>query len=105
MEAPSISDDDAEVPVAQFAPYYTRFYLLNPARFVGFFAVCVAVVVYIVMSAPLSAAVTLHGRVVDQNEAPVRDARVTARPAAVSATSWEALTDPTGAFTLTFPEP
>jgi hypothetical protein len=105
MEAPSISEDGAKVPVAVFVPYYTRFYLLNPARFVGFFAVCAAVV-YIVTIAPLSAAtVALHGRVVDQNEAPVRDARVTARPAAVLATSWEALTDPTGAFTLTLPEP
>ena len=60
---------------------------------------------------PLCAAeVTLHGRVVDENDAPVRAARVNVRPAAAAATpastnSWEAQTDPTGAFTLTFPGP
>jgi hypothetical protein len=60
---------------------------------------------------PLCAAdVTLHGRVVDENDAPVPAARVNARPASVSTTiasanTWEAQTDPTGAFTLTFPEP
>jgi hypothetical protein len=48
--------------------------------------------------------------VVDQNDAPVREARVNVRPAAVStipaaANSWETQTDPTGAFTLTLPEP
>jgi hypothetical protein len=58
---------------------------------------------------PLCADVALHGRVVDENEAPVRDARVTARPAGVAAiagaNSWQAQTDPDGAFTLTFPAP
>jgi hypothetical protein len=54
--------------------------------------------------------VTLHGRVVDENDAPVRAARVNAHPAAQSpaastASSWDAETDPTGAFTLTLPEP
>jgi len=63
------------------------------------------------MAFPLGAAdVTLYGRVVDENDAPVRAARVTVRPAAVStiaasANSWEADTDPTGAFTLAFPGP
>ncbi len=47
---------------------------------------------------------------VDQNDAPVRDARVSVRPAAVltiaaPANSRETQTDPTGAFTLTLPEP
>ena len=57
---------------------------------------------------PLGAAdVTLHGRVVDENEAPVAAARVTARPAgtATGAAPLEAQTDPTGAFALTFPGP
>jgi Carboxypeptidase regulatory-like domain/TonB-dependent Receptor Plug Domain len=44
---------------------------------------------------------------VDENNAPVRDARVVARPAALSnvagASSWEAQTDPDGSFTLMFP--
>jgi hypothetical protein len=48
--------------------------------------------------------VTLQGRVVDENAAPVPAARVNARPAA-SGKSWEVQTDPTGAFTLTLPEP
>jgi hypothetical protein len=47
---------------------------------------------------PLYADVTLHGRIVDENEAPVRGARVTAN-------SLETQSDPTGAFTLTFPGP
>jgi hypothetical protein len=46
---------------------------------------------------PLCAAdVTVRGRVVDENDAPVRGARVTVK-------TWEALTDPTGAFSLTLP--
>ena len=55
--------------------------------------------------AVLASDVTLRGRVVDQNDAPVRAARVNVRPAAGSADSWEAQTDPTGVFTLTFPGP
>jgi Carboxypeptidase regulatory-like domain/TonB-dependent Receptor Plug Domain len=63
------------------------------------------------LTCPLCAAdVILHGRVVDENDAPVRAARVTVRPAsassiAASANAWEAQTDPTGAFTLTLREP
>ncbi len=41
---------------------------------------------------------TLHGRVVDENDAPVRGARVTVQ-------SSEAQTDPTGGFVLTLPGP
>lgn len=53
---------------------------------------------------PLRAAeVTLHGRVVDENGAPVRAALVSVR--AASGNSWEAQTDPTGDFALTLPEP
>ena len=58
----------------------------------GWWAVAASLII------PLYADVTLHGRVVDENEAPVRGARV-------SVNSREAQTDPTGAFTLTFPEP
>src|SRR5580704_5497196 len=59
---------------------------------------------------PLCAAeVTLHGRVVDENGAPVRAARVSVRPAAgstiaASGKSWDTVTDPTGDFALTLPE-
>jgi hypothetical protein len=66
---------------------------------------------FALIAVPLRAAeVTLHGRVVDENGAPVGAARVDARPAAgatlaASGSSWEVRTDPTGAFTLTFPEP
>ncbi len=54
--------------------------------------------------------VTLSGRVVDENDAPVRDARVTARPAGAStagaaAKPWETTTDPTGFFSLTLSQP
>jgi len=42
--------------------------------------------------------VTLHGRVVDENDAPVRDARV-------SAASSQAQTDPNGRFSLNLPAP
>jgi hypothetical protein len=97
------------------APYYTEFYPrrrssgscrtvrgpaffgweLNPAGLVGLLAFCT------LASVPLRAdGVALHGRVVDENDAPVRDARVTARPAGLQAQS-----DPDGAFTLTFPAP
>jgi hypothetical protein len=49
--------------------------------------------------------VTLHGRVVDENDGPVRAAQVKVQPSAGAATAWEAQTDPTGAFALTFPGP
>ncbi|HEY6346135.1 MAG TPA: carboxypeptidase-like regulatory domain-containing protein [Bryobacteraceae bacterium] len=49
--------------------------------------------------------VTLQGRVVDENDAPVRAARVSVRAAAGAANALEAETDPTGAFTLTLPGP
>ncbi len=53
-----------------------------------------------------AAEVALHGRVVDENDAPVQAARVSVRPAAVpaaAATSWQAQTDPDGAFIVTLP--
>lgn len=65
--------------------------------------------VSVLLSLPLCADVTLHGRVVDENDAPVRDARVTARPAGISTiaatNSWTAQTDPDGGFTLIVPTP
>lgn len=55
---------------------------------------------------PLCAQVILHGRVVDENNAPVLDAHVEARPAALStaaANSWQARSDANGAFSIAFP--
>ncbi|HEY7334080.1 MAG TPA: TonB-dependent receptor [Bryobacteraceae bacterium] len=58
---------------------------------------------------PLFAAeVVLTGRVVDENEAPVREARVTVRPApgselAAPANGWTAQTGPIGTFSLNLP--
>jgi hypothetical protein len=53
---------------------------------------------------PLHAAeVILRGKVVDENDAPVRDAAVTLRSTSVG--SWETHTDPTGAFLLTLANP
>jgi hypothetical protein len=50
--------------------------------------------------------VTLKGRVVDENDAPVGGARVVVHSAAsAGAKPWETTTDPTGWFTLTLPEP
>jgi hypothetical protein len=63
------------------------------------------------LSLPVCAAdVTLHGRVVDENDAPVRAARVTMRPLTASSTvppegSRETQTDPDGAFELTLSGP
>ena len=56
---------------------------------------------------PLYAAdVTLRGRVVDENDAPVPSARVhTAFPGHPSPAAIDTLTDPTGAFSLTLPAP
>jgi hypothetical protein len=55
------------------------------------------------------AEVTLSGRVVDENDAPVHDARVTAHPPSTSAAappnSWEAVSDAAGFFSLTLPGP
>jgi Carboxypeptidase regulatory-like domain len=45
--------------------------------------------------------VTLHGRVVDENDAPVLAAQVNVRPAGGTANVQQAQTDATGAFTLT----
>ena len=85
---------------------------MSSATLLGLFAL------FPLIALPLCAAeVTLHGRVVDENGAPVRAAVVSVRaahasvpPAAGSAVaapakSWEAQTDPTGAFTLTLPQP
>jgi len=59
--------------------------------------------VFLVSVLPLCAAdVPLRGRVVDENDAPVPSARVHAH---LAANSWDAQTDPTGAFTLTLPAP
>ncbi len=55
-----------------------------------------------------AAEVTLHGRVVNENEAPVGSARVVVRSAVSNATahgSWRTQTDPTGAFTFSLPGP
>jgi len=52
---------------------------------------------------PLAAAdLTLTGRVLDENDAPVRDARITIHRAA---DSWQATTAPNGTFSLTLPAP
>ena len=51
-----------------------------------------------------AAAVTLSGHVVDENEAPVGRARITVTRAAPSG-SWQAQTDPDGAFHVILPEP
>jgi len=78
---------------------------VSSAALLGLFAVSALI------TSPLCAAdVTLHGRVVDEDDAPVRAARVNVRFAttamnAASAQSWAAQTDPTGAFTITFPGP
>ncbi len=69
------------------------------ARFLRFFAICALIPI------PLFAGVTLRGRVVDEDDAPVRAARVSVRPAAASTSSWQAQTDPTGVFSLTLPAP
>jgi hypothetical protein len=60
-------------------------------------------------AAPLFAEVGLQGRVVDEDDAPVRGARVVLRPTAGSAVTppaagfWEAQTDPNGDFAITLP--
>jgi len=53
----------------------------------------------------LASEVTLHGRVVDENDAPVLAAQVNVRPAAGTANVQQAQTDVTGAFTITLPGP
>jgi hypothetical protein len=52
------------------------------------------------MAGPLRAS-DLHGRVVDENEAPVNSARVTVRSSAATVSTQS---DPTGAFAFTLPE-
>jgi hypothetical protein len=82
-----------------------------PAEFVRVVAVFAAL--FALVSLPICAAdVTLHGRVVDENDAPVRAARVTASTASTTVASTtpaqsspEAQTDPDGAFELTLPGP
>jgi hypothetical protein len=60
--------------------------------------------IFVLSHFPLFAAdVTLHGRVVDEDEAPVRDAHIQVRSA--TANIWSGQTDPTGAFTITLPGP
>ena len=61
----------------------------------------------LLMSLPLIAGdVPVHGRVVNENDAPVENAHVTVRAAAdVASKPMEALTDPDGAFTFTVPGP
>lgn len=52
-----------------------------------------------------AAQVALTGRVVDENDAPVRDALVTVRPASAPATAWTARTSPAGEFSFSLPAP
>src|SRR5579862_5042390 len=52
-----------------------------------------------------AAEVVLNGRVADENNAPVADARITVRQASATAALAEAQSDPTGAFTLSLPSP
>jgi hypothetical protein len=66
--------------------------------------VSVVILSLLAIRALLAADITLHGRVVDENDAPVRAARVRVHPVA-GTDSWEVQTDPTGAFTLTLPGP
>jgi len=62
-------------------------------------------VLFALTGIPLYAAgITLSGRVVDENDAPVRAARVTVHPVSGS-WSQEARTDPAGAFAFMLPEP
>ncbi len=69
------------------------------AQLVRLCALCVAAA-----SATRAAGISLSGRVVDENEAPVAGATVTLRPAPpASGGSWSAQTDPAGAFTLSAP--
>src|SRR5581483_7598819 len=59
-----------------------------------------------VAAMPCFAQITLTGRVVDENHAPVRGALVVAvRHTGSAATSVQAETDPTGAFIISLPEP
>jgi hypothetical protein len=69
--------------------------LVSSALLLGLFAV----------STLIASDITLHGRVVDENDAPVRAARVNIRQAAGPASAWQADTDPTGVFTFTVPGP
>jgi Carboxypeptidase regulatory-like domain/TonB-dependent Receptor Plug Domain len=70
------------------------------ARFLVFLALCA------LFTPPLRAdGVIIHGRVLDEDDAPVGSAQVKMHPATASSTSWAAQTDPTGAFTLTLPQP
>jgi len=63
------------------------------------------VVFFALTSIPLwAASVTLNGRVVDENDAPVRAARVTVRTITPSG-SQEAQTDPAGSFEFALPGP
>ncbi|HLH00529.1 MAG TPA: TonB-dependent receptor [Bryobacteraceae bacterium] len=62
------------------------------------------------VSNPLRADIVLTGRVADENEVPIADARVSAIPAPGSvlsrpATPWTAQSGPTGIFRLSLPEP
>src|SRR5579864_7492705 len=50
----------------------------------------------------LAAEVALSGRVVDENDAPVRDAHVTLH---AGAGSWDAITGSNGAFSIALPQP
>jgi hypothetical protein len=63
-------------------------------------------VLIVLAACPLAAiaAVDLHGRVVDENDAPVRAARVTVHSVS-PAVSQEAQTRPDGTFDLTLPDP
>ncbi|HVW84755.1 MAG TPA: carboxypeptidase regulatory-like domain-containing protein, partial [Bryobacteraceae bacterium] len=65
--------------------------------------------VHLLSLPPASAAgITLSGRVVDENNAPVADAQVTVRraaPARVPAATVQTRTGPSGAFTVIVPEP
>jgi len=63
-------------------------------------------VIALILVIPACGEILLSGRILDENDAPVRDARVTLRAAgAALATSLETLTNADGAFTLELPSP
>ena len=67
------------------------------------FVVCALLAV--LAGSAFGASVTLHGRVVNEDGAPVAGANVRMRPASEPASAGTAESDPTGAFTITLPAP
>jgi len=61
------------------------------------------IAVLLCLASHCAAQITVSGRVVDEENSPVRDAHIAVRPTTSTSPAFESQTNPTGAFTISLP--